>query len=466
MSFSLLPVKIFTKEIKLYYCNFFLTFYSDIHDCSSYMRILDPIHKYIIFSDLEARIVDSRVFQRLRYIRQLGFAEFSFPGAVHNRFLHSLGVCHLAGRAFDSLFPVKNNFLTLEKRKQFKQILRLAALLHDVGHGPLSHTSERVMPLLSELNLPYRQNQEVQNKQARHEHYSIKFILDSDLTGMISALDVDPLYVAHLINEQVPLPDNDFFISKGLDFKPLLKQIISSDLDVDRMDYLQRDSFFCGTDYGLCDHEWILNNLKIHLKKDRAFLAIGQKAMYSVESFLLGRRHISLAVYFHNKMVIMEEMLNKYFASPDCDFYIPSALKEYLSCTDFSLLQNLRRAESKNEWARRLVNREPYERVYEVQYSYLKKDEWIEKIENVKESLHKKNIPFIHTNSLKHTSRLYFNKEQNVLPIYIMDEFNGSVEPLHEKMKMFDQKNFILLMDRFYVAPENKEKVRKFGLVA
>ena len=424
------------------------------------MRILDPIHKYIVFSDLEASIVDSAIFQRLRYIRQLGFAEFSFPGAVHNRFLHSLGVCHLAGRAFDVLFPERTEFLTVEKRKSFKQILRLAALLHDVGHGPFSHTSESAMPLLSELQLPHLKDKEMKDKQARHEHYSIKFILDSDLTKMISNLDVDPHYVAHLIDEQMPLSDKNFFVSKGIDFKPLLKQIISSDLDVDRMDYLQRDSFFCGTDYGFCDHEWILNNLKIHFNKDRAFLAIGQKAMYSVESFLLGRRHISLAVYFHNKMVIMEEMLNKYFASPDCDFRIPSSLKEYLSCTDFSLLQNLKKAE--NEWARRLVNKKPYERVYEVQYPYLEKREWVKKMEEIKNSLSKENISFIHTNSLKHTNRLYFYKDQNILPVYIIDDFNDSAELLRDKMKMFNQQEFVLLMDRFYVASENKIKAKKY----
>ena len=76
-----------------------------------------------------------------------------------------------------------------------------------------------------------------------------------------------------------------FFISTGVDFKPLLKQIISSDLDADRIDYLQRDSFFCGTDYGFCDHEWILNNLRVYLYNDRAFIGIGQKAVYMCGEF-------------------------------------------------------------------------------------------------------------------------------------------------------------------------------------
>ena len=83
------------------------------------------------------------------------------------------------------------------------------------------------------------------------------------------------------------------------------------------MDYLQRDSFFCGTDYGFCDHDWILNNLQIYISEDQAFMGVGQKAVYSVESFFLGRRHMGVAVYFHNKMVAMDKMLHCYFKSKD-----------------------------------------------------------------------------------------------------------------------------------------------------
>ena len=115
------------------------------------VRILDPVHKYIYFSPLEARIVDSALFQRLRYVRQLGFAELAFPGAVHNRFLHSLGVCHLVTRAFDHIFT-SNVKIDPQKKKEFRQLVRLVALLHDIGHGPVSHLSEPVMPSLAELN--------------------------------------------------------------------------------------------------------------------------------------------------------------------------------------------------------------------------------------------------------------------------------------------------------------------------
>ena len=422
------------------------------------MRILDPIHKYITFSDCEKSLIDSVIFQRLRYIRQLGFAEFAFPGAVHSRFLHSLGVCHLAGRAFDSLLFL-NRFLSPEKRKEFRQLIRLAALLHDIGHGPLSHISEVAMPDLSKLSLSGFMKKGVdESGKATHEHYTIKWILDSEMTNIISGFGIDPRCVAHLIDNEVALSDSDFFISDGVDFKPLLKQIISSDLDVDRMDYLQRDSFFCGTEYGFCDHEWILDNLRVYVDNDKAFMGIGQKAVYSVENLFMGRRHMSLAVYFHNKMVAMDEMLQHYFNSDDCHFRIPVRLEEYLHCTDASLFENLRSTAHKNEWAGRIIEKKPYEKVHEIQYTYLEKEEKIGRLEEKKQLLEKQGIPFIHTNSSEHIKRLYFIQNTELFPVYIVDESMGSAVPLRKRMEMFNQKEHILLMDRIYTPPEDKKK--------
>ncbi len=429
------------------------------------MRILDPIHKYITFSTHEEPLVDSVVFQRLRYIRQLGFAEFAFPGAVHNRFLHSLGVCHLAGRAFDSLLFL-DDFLSSRKKKTFRKLIRLSALLHDIGHGPLSHISETAMPPLADLSLSLLINEKVDNqKQATHEHYTIKLILESEIRQYIEAMDVDPQCVAHLIDDCVQPADRNFFISNGVDFKPLLKQIISSDLDMDRMDYLQRDAFFCGTDYGFCDHEWILNNLRVHINNDKAFIGIGQKAVYSVESFFLGRRHISLAVYFHNKMVAMDEMLYRYFTSDNCDFQIPGSVKDYIHCTDAALFESLRASVHKNEWARRIIEKTPYEKIYETQYTCLEEPIQLENLKKVKHILEKQQIPFMHTNSSKYIKRLYF-QDTHHFPLYIVDEFTGAAVPLRDRMKMFNQKEHILLMDRIYVPPEHKQKlIHKSGIL-
>ena len=116
------------------------------------MEVLDPIHGSIELNPAEVAVLDSAAYQRLRSIKQLGFSEFSFPGATHNRYLHSLGVCHLAGRAFDSIFR-RFGIANDSVRKRLRQTVRLAALLHDIGHGPLSHTTEEVMPKLKDLNL-------------------------------------------------------------------------------------------------------------------------------------------------------------------------------------------------------------------------------------------------------------------------------------------------------------------------
>ena len=421
------------------------------------MRILDPIHKYIFFSDQEAALIDSVVVQRLRHIRQLGFAEYAFPGAVHSRFLHSLGVCHLAGKAFDALVRSKPQLLSASKEKDFRQIVRLAALLHDIGHGPLSHISEAAMPDLEYLSLPYRPSADKQK--ATHEHYTVKFILESELKDKIKAMDIDPHYVAHLVDDCVFLPDPHFFVSKGVNFKPVLKQIISSDLDVDRMDYLQRDSFFCGTEYGFCDHDWILNNLQIYISENQAFMGVGQKAVYSVESFFLGRRHMGVAVYFHNKMVAMDKMLHCYFKSKDCSFCIPTDLKEYLYCTDIFLLEHLRSVSSKNEWARRIVEKKPYEKIYETHATYNEKEKQMEKISKVKDQLEQKGISYMSTNSSEHIK--YFIQSDSSFPIYLVNESNGSAIRLKERLEMFHQKENIILINRIYVSPEDKYEISK-----
>ena len=426
------------------------------------LRILDPVHKYILFSDKEAALIDSVFLQRLRYIRQLGFAEYAFPGAVHSRFLHSLGVCYLAGKAFDALFKSKSSqLLSSQKKKEFRQMIRLAALLHDIGHGPLSHISEEAMPLLKNLPLPYAPLKNRGN--ATHEHYTIKFLLESELKHKIEAMDIDPWHVAHLIDDDVPLSDPDYFISNGVDFRPVLKQIVSSDLDVDRMDYLQRDSFFCGTDYGFCDHDWILNNLQVYIYKDQAFMGVGQKAVYSVESFFLGRRHMGIAVYFHNKMVAMDEMLHCYFKSENCEFRIPLCLKDYLYYTDVFLFEHLRSVAHKNEWAKRIIKKQPYKKVYEVRTTDQEKEIQFEKLYKVKEKLKKQGIPYVNTNSSDHIK--YFVQERANHQIYIVDETTGSAVRLQDRMEMFHRTENVILINRIYVSPEDENKIHKGQLL-
>lgn len=213
------------------------------------MEIRDPIHGFIELSKAEEAILESRPYQRLRSIKQLGFSEFSFPGATHNRYLHSIGVCHLAGKAFDAIFGSE---LSSKDHARFKQLVRLAALLHDIGHGPLSHTTEEVMPDLSELKLKIyeKRRKDIKlsaaavktDRQADHEDYTIKFLIDSQLTEVLKKNygEFDPIHIACLLNKTLHCPD-DFFKINDRDYRSILSQIVSSELDVDRMDYLERD---------------------------------------------------------------------------------------------------------------------------------------------------------------------------------------------------------------------------------
>ncbi len=301
------------------------------------MEIRDVIHGSIRIDTRERLVLDSRYFQRLRQIKQLGFAENSFPSATHNRYIHSLGAMHIASRAFETIFgspldsasaigaaPTGIRGLSLRERapeayERFRAVIRLAALLHDVGHGPLSHTTEFAMPEIKSLGLPHLKSHALSRK-ATHEDYTLKILLDSGLTPLLAAagtpLGFGPKHVAALIEPEIETGD-DFFVEKvdgqPIDFRPVLKQLISSELDADRMDYLRRDSLNAGVSYGQFDFDWLVGSLTSHIvtrrDKSQCYLGLHHRALYSFEDFLISRYHMFLMVYFHYKSVVYDEML-------------------------------------------------------------------------------------------------------------------------------------------------------------
>jgi uncharacterized protein len=253
------------------------------------MEIRDPVHGSIYFSESEVALIDSPEYQRLRAIKQLGFSESSYPGATHNRYLHSLGACHLMGLIFDSIFRIYP-FAKPSLKQRLRQTARLAALLHDIGHGPLSHTTEQVMPLVKELQISAYADPDQGGRRANHEDYTIKYVTDSALSQVINEnfKDISSHHVACLIDKSLPCSD-DFFMDSGFDFRPILSQLVSSELDVDRMDYLERDSYFCGTNYGKIDKGWLIQNLTFHQKDRKIFLALNRRCIRPSYS----RRHRS-----------------------------------------------------------------------------------------------------------------------------------------------------------------------------
>lgn len=436
------------------------------------MEIRDVIHGSILIDSPELAIIDSRYFQRLRQIKQLGFAENSFPSATHNRYIHSLGAMHTASRAFDTIFSGK---LTDADHARLRAVARLAALLHDVGHGPLSHTSEIAMPDVRSLAVPGIKASKTSRK-ATHEDYTLKIILDSTLTPMLeragATYGFKPVHIAALIEPAIEVPD-DFFkatlLGAPTDIRPILKQLISSELDADRMDYLRRDSLHAGVSYGQFDFDWLLGSLTFHVKNAKCYLALQHRALYSFEDFLISRFHMFLMVYFHYKSVIFDEMLGQYFKSPDCDYVLPSDIEKYCDYNDAHLYSHL--ARSSNEWARRISDKRPFRMLIElhsgVPATKTATEEQRRLLARIEKDLASQGIPFITATTTSELSK-YFRKAASGAsdPLFVRYDNHYSKPgfiPIEQCTDLFERYAEKRSITRLYVSPENYPLCRHQG---
>ena len=321
------------------------------------MRIRDPIHGTIAVSDEERAVIDTRFYQRLRGVRQLGFGDMAFPGATHTRHAHSLGAMHVSSRMFDAVAASAD--LPDAARARFRAAVRLAVLCHDLGHMPLSHASEKIAPARASLKLPAWLGPS--SGQASHEDFTFKIVLDGGVGECIrerfAPLAFGPEEVVSLISGAAP-PGGLDFEHRGVDYAPLLRAIVSGEMDADRMDYLLRDSLFSGVNYGRYDLDWIVQNLGAAVRDGKAYLALARQAAFAFEDFLLSRYHMFLSVYYHHTTVNFDHMLRRWYEEAAGEFEVPTALEQFLECDDGALWQALRR--SSNGWARRIVARRPY----------------------------------------------------------------------------------------------------------
>lgn len=331
-------------------------------------EIRDPIHGAVSVDLHEKRVVSHRAVQRLREIRQLGFSQHPFPGATHSRFIHSLGAMHLAGQAFDQCFR-DQPFSTGSRRRALRHCVRLAALCHDLGHAPNSHAAEFAMPPLGDLRLSVYDPEAVAGRlaqRAHHEDYTIGILTQTDLADTIRrSFSFGPEHVAALISPHIRI-DDGFFDDNGFDVRPLLSQLISSDLDVDRLDYLVRDSYFTGARYGQIDVGWLISSMTRHVDDfGRVCLALDERALYAFDDYLVARFHMFLMVYFHQKSVAYEEMLRRHVEDEVAEggFVLPSDFEVYLSTDDAWMRERLRQAGS--PFARRIREHRPYKVVFE-----------------------------------------------------------------------------------------------------
>ena len=420
------------------------------------MEIRDPIHGSIQLNDGEVAIIESVEFQRLREIKQLGFSEFSFPGATHNRFLHSIGVSHVAGQIFDSIFKAYP-FSKISVKNRLRQAVKLAALLHDIGHGPLSHTTEQVMPELKKLDIEIYNKQNInQSRTANHEDYTIKFVTGSSIAQLIREhfYDIEPDYVACLIDKSLQC-DESYFTDGKINFRPILSQIVSSELDADRMDYLERDSYFCGINYGKIDKDWLQQNLTLHISNHKAYLGLNRRALYAFDDFLISRHHMYLMVYFHHKSIVYEEMLNRYLSAKDCKFVLPADIKEYISYTDYKLYEHLDTVD--NQWAQRIAQRKPYKVALELH------NQDNSRIETIQGLFKKNNIDFIYASSKVRLSKYHSMSPTERMNIFVVDQYDkwDKSSSVDQATEIFQRYEGARVIDRFYVAPENYDQSKK-----
>lgn len=440
------------------------------------MEFRDVVHGSISVDSPERAVIDSRYFQRLRQIKQLGFAEYSFPSATHNRFIHSLGAMSTATRAFKTIFGNATALrggsfrLNPDAFKRFRRVVRLAALLHDVGHGPLSHTTEFAMPDVRELKVPGLPSR--RNRKATHEDYTLKLILDSGLTPILDRAGSEhgftARHVAALIEPEVAISDDFFFEridGEKVDFRPILKQLVSSELDADRMDYLRRDSLHAGVSYGQFDFDWLVGSLTSHVRGGKCYLALQHRALYAFEDFLISRYHMFLMVYFHYKSVVYDEMLRQYLESPENTYSLPADIEKYCECNDAHLFSDL--ASSRSDWARRIVEKRPWRMLVElhsgIPATKTAAQEQKRLLARLEKELRGQGIQYLTATSLGELSK-YFRRPGD--PIFVRYDNHYSQPdyiPLEQCTDLFQRYSEKREITRMYVSPENYGSCRNQG---
>ena len=330
----------------------------------------DPVHGFIRVSSRERKVIDSSAVQRLRHVHQLSLSYLVYPGATHRRFEHSLGVMELAGRVFDVLTASEN--LTDDVRhlvpevmdgdavRYGRTVVRLAALLHDIGHLPFSHGAEHEL-------LPEGYS---------HERLTNELVISEHLAPLLSGLEIPikPDVVARIAVG----PEK----AAGETFTPwerVLSEVVVSDaFGVDRMDYLLRDSLHAGVQYGRFDHLRLVSSLRIlgyrpeESERDDPEPTIGIEVggLESAEALLIARYMMFTQVYFHRVRLMYDRHLQDFLAEWLPEGRFSTDLDAHLALTDLEVLAAIRQAAANSEavghvHARRIVDRRHFRLLYQ-----------------------------------------------------------------------------------------------------
>jgi HD superfamily phosphohydrolase len=481
-------------------------------------RIRENLYGSIDISPIEDLVLAHPDFQRLRRIKQTAFLSLVFPGATHTRFEHSLGVLHLASKAWNKLGENQKRLeLSCSRYQGFKereiqntkrlshgaihpafgwterifsndyihQVLRLAAMLHDVGHPPFSHSGEMFLPtfpmILSEnpglppVLIAYLKKRHSDGKKVSHEIFTMLLIYKilTEIDAEVDPIDVISIIVPDIEPTSIsPLRERNLYL--------LCHQLVSGEIDVDRMDYLRRDAQEAGVIYGIFDIDRVLDSLSLYYdsEKDYFGLAIRYSGLAAFEDFMRARQSMYLQVYLH-KTTMSGDIMLKWIRNRIPSFFLPASIHQYVKIDDISMMgaldtaiksdahmTNVEKKKTKSVAEDILLHRRLWKRVYEKFQYQFSVDAGADRM---REALKQNGISYetvkICLPLTKFTPRREEEKSRNVLRLIKKDDYMfPCVEPIedHSRIISDDSKMYIerIYVDMEAVSMEFQEKFR------
>jgi uncharacterized protein len=294
-------------------------------------EIKDPVHGYVYITEAEKNVIDTYPMQRLRRLRQLAGSEYVYPGANHTRFEHCLGVMYLAGHVLE------NPNISRVVNEEEVDMCRISALLHDCGHGPFSHVFEHLL---------------IKDHEKTHEDITSWIIEKSEISDKLSKMGFKAKEVAWLAVGKLHKKDRAF-----------LDQIISSAVDVDKQDFIVRDTYHTGAEYGFIDVYRLIHALDVLGEN----LAVELGALSALEAFVIARIESFKSIYFHRvgraAQIMLATAMDK--ANEELGLTAFKTPEEYMALDDYTVWAALRKCKASNEIISNLENRRMLKCAYE-----------------------------------------------------------------------------------------------------
>ena len=464
-------------------------------------KIRDPIYGDIHFTDFEKKIIDHPLFQRLRKVKQLGFLKYIFPSANHSRFEHSIGTMHLASEFLNHLLRnqsqimsekkiilkesslIKKTLIPILKKKKTVLLLRIAALLHDIGHGPFSHASEVLCDQIDFKQIIKKIPQkaswliqffEKKNKnKVKITHEIIGYLLIYEFFSKEVPIKEDFLQeILCLLDCDFSLPKKSFLNKEA---QLILNSFISSQADCDRMDYLLRDAYFTGVSYGSFDLKRILESICIIKDNCEPYptIAFKENGVHALEHYLLCRYHMYLQIYTHKTNLAFESMMIQLLKATSLKY--PLTIKDFLSFHDTSFANMIEDnlSDLHQQWGKKLLQqlfykREPWKIIFSNSFMNQKKEkEYLLIKKKLLKSPYRKEC-FFYKNKKDFKKKPFFkSKRKQNKKITILKK-----SPLKKTYEIISLKNLSPFFNFFedkeinlksiYVNPKNQKEILQF----